>query len=86
MLVVFLLGLIQTMGLVSAALARLSEGTPHERASQRFFLISMALVGMSTLCGFLIGPAYWLTNGTTLSAMILAATCDFSHARRAPAT
>jgi hypothetical protein len=81
--VVVLLGLIQTLGLGAAALARLSEGSPHEQASQRLFLACLALVGISALVGLFLGPAFWLTSGATLSLMIVAATCDFNHTQRA---
>ncbi|MCL4190829.1 MAG: hypothetical protein KJZ87_03720 [Thermoguttaceae bacterium] len=77
-----ILGVIQAVGLISAALARLSEGSGRQAASQRLFLACLALVGGCTVVSLVLGPGYWLTSGTTLSLMVLAATCDFNYAGR----
>jgi hypothetical protein len=82
---VLVLAVIQAVGLVSAALARLSEGSGRQWASQRLFLVCLGLVGGCTVVSLILGPGYWLTSGTTLSLMVLAVTCDFNHSRQAEA-
>ncbi|MEX0676135.1 MAG: hypothetical protein WD063_03620 [Pirellulales bacterium] len=76
------LGLIQIAGLLSAWLARLSEGSSRQVWCQRLFVGCLALVGLSTMVVVALGARYWVASGATLSAMILAAVWDFSaHAR-----
>lgn len=81
-LFLLVLGLIQAVGLISAALARLTEGSGRQAATQRLFLGCLALVGGCTVLSLVLGPGYWLTSGATLSLMVLATTCDFNHASR----
>jgi len=66
---------------LSAWLARLSEGSARQAACQRFFLACLLLVGLGTIASLALVPTYWVASGTTLSLMVLAATCDF---RRCP--
>ncbi len=80
-LVFWSLASIQLIGLLSACLARLSEGSVRQVACQRFFLACLLLVGLGTIASLTLIPAYWVASGTTLSLMVLAATCDF---RRCP--
>jgi hypothetical protein len=78
----WLLGLIQIAGLLSAWLARLSEGSARQAWCQRLFVGCLALVGLSTMIVVALGARHWVASGATLSAMILAAIWDFSvHAR-----
>jgi hypothetical protein len=73
---------LQVLGLVSAWVARMSEGSSRQTASQRVFLACLALVGTATIIALAIGPGCWLTSATTLSIMILTAICDFRPSRR----
>ena len=77
---VWSLGVIQILGLISAWLARLSEGSPSQVSCQRLFLACLALVGLTTMASIALSPTpkYWLASGVTLSVMILAAIWDFS--------
>ena len=78
----WLLGLIQIAGLLSAWLARLSEGSARQAWCQRLFVGCLALVGLTTMIVVALGARHWVSSGATLSAMILAAIWDFSaHAR-----
>lgn len=83
-LLVCLLGGIQLLGLTSAAVARLSEGSSRQRSGQRLFLACLGLVGAATVVSVFLGPGCWLSSGTTFSLMVLGATCDFNHSRKAP--
>src|SRR5205807_2201261 len=79
--VVWILSIIQTLGLTSAWLARLSEGSRRQTWCQRFFFACLAMVGVATVVSMALSSAAWLICGTTLSLMVLAATWDFrSHA------
>lgn len=73
----------QVFGLVSAALARLSEGSAYQASSHRLFLASLAIVGVTTMTALLLSLNYWLTSGATLSVMVLTATCDFRRSGQA---
>lgn len=74
---------VELLGLISAALARLSEGSAYQASGQRLFFGSLGLVGLTTMAALLLGPGYWLTSGATFSLMVLTATCDFNHTGRA---
>jgi hypothetical protein len=74
------LGTIQLLGLISAAVVRLSEGSPQQTAWHRAFLACLGLVGVSTILSSMGAAAgYWISSGTTLSVMVIAATCDFGR-------
>ncbi len=73
---------VQLLGLFSAWIARLSEGSSRQAISQRFFLGFLVLVGAATLVAFGLGPGYWLSSGAVLSVMVLAATCDFERSHQ----
>jgi hypothetical protein len=75
---------IQIVGLASAAVARLSEGSSRQKSGQRLFLACLGLVGAATIVSVFMGPGCWLSSGTTFSLMVLGATCDFSYSRKAP--
>jgi hypothetical protein len=83
-LAVYLLGAVQILGLVSAAMTRLSEGSGWQPATQNLFFVCLALVGTQTMLAPALGlVGYWLPSAATLSVMVIAATCDFSRAQRA---
>lgn len=77
------LGAIQVLGLVSAAAARLSEGSRCQRLSQRVFLGWLGVVGGSTILSLGLWPPCWLASGATFSVMVLTVTCDFGRSCRA---
>ena len=72
-----LLGIVQFCGLASAWLARLHEGSCRQRAAQCVFLVSLALMGLTTMASLVLDTRYWLTSGATLAVMVLAAIWDF---------
>ncbi len=75
------LGLVQVVGLLSAWLARLSEGSASQAWCHRVFVVCLGLMGLTTMAFVAIGARYWLASGATLSAMVLAAVWDFrAHA------
>lgn len=80
-----LLGTIEVLGLTSAWVARLSEGSRRQTSCQRVFLGFLALVGGATIISVALGLGCWLASGTTLLLMVLTVTCDCSRSRQAAA-
>jgi|GEM_PF-398779 len=74
------LGAVQIFGIVAASVARLTEGTPHERSGQWLCLIALAVVGM--LCGAALqyGPDAGAACAVTLALMTMIAVVDFRSA------
>jgi hypothetical protein len=68
---------IQIAGLISAWLARLSEGSRGQGHFQIAFFACMVLVGLGTIVSLSLPPGRWLFSGATLSLMVLAAVWDF---------
>lgn len=68
---------IQILGIISAGVARLSEGSRRQTCCQRFFFALLLLVGLATVVAVTLGPACWLISSSTLSLMVLTVTCDF---------
>ncbi|HEY1603509.1 MAG TPA: hypothetical protein VGG64_28155 [Pirellulales bacterium] len=79
------LAAIQILGLASAWLARVHQGSHRQPASQWVFLLLMALVGATTLAAALTSPSGSVVCGTTLAVMVLAAVWDFDYGRKAMA-
>jgi hypothetical protein len=80
----WVLGSVQFLGFVSAWLARLSVGSGHQTACQRFFLLSLILMGGMTMAAAAgLQPPYWIAPAFTLALMILVVICDFRQADRA---
>ena len=75
--VVWSLIFVQIAGLISAWLARLSEGSRTQAPCQWLFLALLGLVGTATMAAVTLGPRYWLASGATLGVMILGAVWDF---------
>lgn len=71
---------VQIFGLVAAGLARLAEGTRHERNCQWLLLASLAAVG--ALCGFALqfGPDAGAVCAVTLTLMTMIAVVDLRPA------
>jgi hypothetical protein len=76
-------GAVQALGLASAWLSRVSEGSLLQPWFQRLFLVSLLLSGVATLCAPAMGGVYWLISSATLGAMVVMAVCDFRQERRA---
>ena len=71
------LGLVQLLGIMAAAAARLTEGTRYERGGQWLCLVSLVVVG--GLCGWSLqfGPGSSAACAVTLTLMTLIAIIDF---------
>ena len=71
------LGAVQVFGVVAAGVARLVEGTPHERLGHRICMGGLAVIG--TTCGLAVrlGPDAAASCAVTLAIMTLIAVCDF---------
>ncbi len=75
------LGLMQVVGLLSAWLARLSEGSSSQPWCHSLFFGCLAVMGLATMAFVALGARHWLGSGATLSVMVLAAVWDFrAHA------
>jgi hypothetical protein len=75
------MGSVQIIGLLSAWLARLSEGSSRQVWFHALFFGCLALMGLATMAFVALGTQHWLGSGTTLSVMVLAAVWDFrTHA------
>lgn len=77
------LALIQIVGLASAWLARMSEGSRSQVSCHRVFFCCLAMMGLTTMIALAVTPKYWLTSGTTLSLMVISAVWDFRPATNA---
>lgn len=73
----------QFLGVFSAFLARLSEGSCCQFLGQFLFFGALPLVGAATMVALAIGPGCWVACAATLAAMILTVTCDFRGSRKA---
>jgi hypothetical protein len=74
-------GAVQILGVLAAGVARLTEGTRHERGGQWLCLAALAVVG--GLCGAAVqfGPDTAAACAVTLALMTMIAVADFSPAR-----
>ena len=73
----------QLLGVLSAWLARLSEGSVCQAVSQWMFFGVLPLMGAATMVALAVGPGCWLACCATLSVMVLTVTCDFRGSREA---
>jgi formate hydrogenlyase subunit 3/multisubunit Na+/H+ antiporter MnhD subunit len=76
---------IEILGLASAMLVRLTEGSPSQAACQAIFFAVMLLVGVASLAALSAGLGHWFVLGSTLAVMVLMATLDFGGRDRAQA-
>lgn len=81
--VVWVLATVQLLGLSSAWLARIAQGSRGQTACQCVFLGCLGLVGLSTAAAVTIDSMLWLVCGATLALMVLAAVADFGRRPRA---
>jgi hypothetical protein len=72
----------QCCGILTAVLARLSEGSFIAAAFQWVFFVALALVGAATAVAITIGPGIWVACATSFAVMVLLATCDLNVDRR----
>jgi hypothetical protein len=77
------LGGIQIVGLISAWLARFTEGSQHQHWYQRLFFVCLLMLGMATIAAMHSSPGACVMTGATFAVMVLAATWDFSASKRA---
>jgi hypothetical protein len=81
-MILWCFGAVQALGLASAWLSRVSEGSPLEPWFQRLFLLSLLASGVATIIAPGIGGVYWLISSATLGAMVVMAVCDFRQEQR----
>lgn len=74
------MGAVQVLGVVAAGVARLAEGSRHERAGHWLCMIALAVVG--ALSGFALqyGPDSGAMCAITLTIMTMIAVIDFRPA------
>jgi hypothetical protein len=70
------LGFVQIAGLVSAWLARVSEGSRGQASCHRLFFACLGVIGLASLASVALGPRYLLVCSLTLSVMVLVAVWD----------
>ena len=70
---------VQVCGLISAALARISEGGRWQAVFQRMFMALLVIVAFTTVLNLWNAPQQWMASATTLTLMVVTATCDFSR-------
>ncbi len=73
----------QILGVFTAWLARLSEGSACQAMGQLAFFAMLSLMGMATIVAMGVGPGLWLACSATLAFMVLTVTCDFRASRDA---
>lgn len=79
----WIFGGVQLIGITSAWVARLSEGSVHQAFCQKFFFLSLVLMGLATMATVAAArPGLWLTSAVTLAVSLLVVICDFQHAGR----
>ena len=73
------LSAVQVCGLMSAALARISEGRPWQSLFQRMFVAFLVIVAFANVLNVWNAPQQWMMSATTLAVMVVTATCDFTR-------
>jgi hypothetical protein len=81
--VLWLLIAAQLLGVISACIARLSEGSPRQALSQGTFFGALSLMGAATIVALAVGPGCWVACSASLALMVLTVTCDFRGSREA---
>jgi hypothetical protein len=79
----WLLVAVQLLGITSAWMARLSEGSAFQTVTQRVFFTTLLLVGAATVVALAVGPGAWVACSATLAVMVVMAICDFGTSREA---
>jgi hypothetical protein len=75
------LGAVQVLGVVTAGIARLVEGTRHERAGHVLCIGGLAVIGTTCGAAVRLGPDAAASCAVTLAIMTLIAVCDFRPSR-----
>jgi hypothetical protein len=70
------LGLVQILGLLAAAAARLAEGTRYERGGQWACMVGLVVVGVVCALSLRVGPDSSAACAVTLTLMTLIAIVD----------
>ena len=74
------LAAVHVLGLLSACLTRLSEGSLGQARFQRVFVCCLALTGLATMASLALGPNTCVVSGATMAVMVLTATWDIGTA------
>jgi hypothetical protein len=77
--VLWVIGIVQCAGLISAWLARASEGSRRQGRCQWFFLGCLAALGLVTLASLQLNAGGWYLSGISVCLMALGATCEFGY-------
>ncbi len=72
----WMFGIIQVAGLVSAWVARFSEGSRGQSSCQRLFFGFLGLIGLAAMLSVSLGNRYLLVSCITISIMVLVAVWD----------
>ena len=75
------LGAVQVLGVASAGVARMVEGTRHERLGHGLCFAGLALIGTACGAAVRLGPDAAASCAVTLAIMTLIAVCDFAPRR-----
>lgn len=75
------LGALQVLGVATAGVARLVEGTRHERLGHWLCLGGLAVIGTTCGAAVRLGPDAAASCAVTLAIMTLVAVCDFGSRR-----
>ena len=65
---------VQVCGLISAALARITEGRRWQELFQRMFMALLVIVAFTTVLNLWNAPQQWMMSATTLAVMVVTAT------------
>ncbi|MBN2216490.1 MAG: hypothetical protein JW719_03845 [Pirellulales bacterium] len=76
---------VHVLGLLSACLARFSEGCGCQKFYRGLFLVFLVLVAGSAIVSMGFEPECWLTSGTILAVMMVAATFPLGRSHKAVA-
>lgn len=74
------LAVVHLVGLASACLTRLSEGSSGHASFQRIFVGCLVITGLATMASLALGPNTCMVSGATLAVTILTATWDVGTA------
>jgi len=74
--ILFTLGVIQVLGLISAFATRLGRQAHRLNAIQSVFLVCLSMVALSTVAMVGVRSIGWMTSGVTFSLMVVTAVWD----------
>lgn len=77
------LGAVQIVGVATAGIARMVEGTRHERLGHWLCVGGLALIGATCGAAVRLGPDAAASCAVTLAIMTLIAVCDFAPRQHA---